>query len=77
MTDTATASAPVSAAKKELFAVFGGQVTDTRGRDFVDPDKIDMRGFFENHEAAMNAWRAASQQRVDDAFTKYVIVRLW
>lgn len=73
MTDTV----PVSTGKKELFAVFGGKVVDTRGRDFVDPAKIDMCGFFETHEAATGAWRAASQRNVDDAFTKYVIVRLW
>jgi len=63
--------------KKELFAVFGGKVVDTRGRDFADPNKIDMRGFFDSHDAAIGAWRAASQMNVDDAFTKYVIVRLW
>ncbi|MBE7635496.1 DUF4170 domain-containing protein [Sneathiella sp. P13V-1] len=73
MTDTATANAT----KKELFVVFGGRVTDTRGRDFVDPGNMDVRGFFESHDAAMGAWRAASQSKVDDAFTKYVIVRLW
>lgn len=67
----------VTQTKKELFAVFGGKVEDTRGRDFVDPNNIDMRGFYESHEAAVGAWRAASQMNVDDAFTKYVIVRLW
>jgi len=72
-----TETSSVSSENKELFAVFGGRVTDTRGRDFVDTDKIDMRGFFSTHEAAVNAWRAASQMNVDDAFTKYVIVRLW
>jgi len=66
-----------SANNKELFAVFGGKVVDTRGRDFADPTKIDMRGFFDSHDAAIGAWRAASQMNVDDAFTKYVIVRLW
>jgi hypothetical protein len=73
MTDVDTAKA----GEKTLFAVFGGKVTDTRGKDFVDPDKIDMRGFYPSHEAAVGAWRAASQMNVDDAFTKYVIVRLW
>ncbi|MBL4906880.1 MAG: DUF4170 domain-containing protein [Sneathiella sp.] len=72
---TETASAPTS--QKNLFIVFGGKVIDTRGREFVDPKKVDVRGFFENHDDAVNAWRAASQLNVDDAFTKYVIVRLW
>jgi len=65
------------AQKKELFVVFGGKVVDTRGRDFVDPKKVDVRGFYEKYDDAVGAWRAASQMNVDDAFTKFVIVRLW
>jgi len=68
---------PVADAKKELFIVFGGKVLDTRGRDFVDPKKVDVRGFYESYSDAVGAWRAASQMNVDDAFTKFVIVRLW
>ncbi|MEH6404287.1 MAG: DUF4170 domain-containing protein [Sneathiella sp.] len=68
---------PATDAKKELFIVFGGKVLDTRGRDFVDPKKVDVRGFYEKYDDAVGAWRAASQMNVDDAFTKYVIVRLW
>ena len=66
-----------NASKKELFVVFGGKVLDTRGRDFVDPKKVDVRGFYESYDEAVGAWRAASQMNVDDAFTKFVIVRLW
>lgn len=62
---------------KNLFVVFGGKVTDTRGKEFVDPDAMDVRGFFGDYNDALAAWRAASQMKVDDAFTKYVIVRLW
>lgn len=62
---------------KELFVVFGGKVADTRGRDFVDLKNMDVRGFFDNYPDALAAWRGASQMKVDDAFTKYVIVRLW
>lgn len=62
---------------KGLFVVFGGKVTDTRSKDFVDPGDMDVRGFFDNYDDAMAAWRAASQMKVDDAFTKYVIVKLW
>ncbi|GLQ05362.1 hypothetical protein GCM10007924_05830 [Sneathiella chinensis] len=50
---------------------------DTRGRDFADPRKMDVCGFFESREQAVDAWRAASQKHVDDAFTKYVIVKVW
>ena len=66
-----------STASKELFVVFGGKVLDTRGKDFADPANLNVRGFFDNYPDALAAWRAASQLNVDDAFTKYVIVRLW
>ena len=66
-----------SKGSKNLFVVFGGKVTDTRSKDFSDPDKMDVRGFFDKYDDALAAWRAASQLNVDDAFTKYVIVRLW
>jgi hypothetical protein len=66
-----------SKGSKNLFVVFGGKVTDTRSKDFADLDKMDVRGFFDSYDDALAAWRAASQLNVDDAFTKYVIVRLW
>lgn len=72
-----TEQVSVDAPKKDLFIVFGGKVLDTRGRDFVDPKNVDVRGFFEKYDEAVGAWRAASQRNVDDAFTKFVIVRLW
>lgn len=61
----------------ELFVVFGGKVADTRGKDFTNLKGMDVRGFFHSYQDALAAWRAASQMQVDDAFTKYVIVRLW
>ncbi|MEH6527648.1 MAG: DUF4170 domain-containing protein [Sneathiella sp.] len=63
--------------KKDLFVVFGGKVMDTRGKDFADTENLDVRGFYQNYEDALASWRAASHLNVDDAFTKYVIVRLW
>ncbi|MFC4271419.1 DUF4170 domain-containing protein [Sneathiella chungangensis] len=71
MTETASKS------ENGLFVVFGGKVADTRGKDFIDLKEMDVRGFFDNYDDALAAWRAASQLQVDDAFTKYVIVRLW
>ncbi|MCR9214066.1 MAG: DUF4170 domain-containing protein [Proteobacteria bacterium] len=72
MTDTSS-----STAEKSLFVVFGGRVSDTRGKDFTDIKKLDVRGFYDLYEDALASWRAASQLNVDDAFTKYVIVRVW
>jgi hypothetical protein len=62
--------------KPLLYLVFGGEVSDTQGNDFVDPDALDVVGIFPNHDAAVNAWRGASQARVDEANVKYVIVHL-
>ncbi len=72
MTDTSS-----STSEKSLFVVFGGKVSDTRGKDFTDIKKLDVRGFYDLYEDALASWRAASQLNVDDAFTKYVIVRVW
>lgn len=68
---------PSSKPAESLFVVFGGKVTDTRSKDFKDIKSLDVRGFFNIYDDALAAWRAASQLNVDDAFTKYVIVRLW
>lgn len=59
-----------------LHLVFGGQVADPRGHDFVDPGNLDVVGIFPNYQTALTAWRGASQSHVDDANMKYVIVHL-
>ncbi|SLN25897.1 DUF4170 domain-containing protein [Oceanibacterium hippocampi] len=69
-------SAP-GAAARELYLVFGGEVVDTQTKDYADPGKLDIRGIFASYDEALAAWRAASQQYVDNAFMKYVIVRLF
>ena len=60
----------------KLHLVFGGRVKDPQGLDFVDLDKIDMVGLFENYAEAEEAWRGAAQRTVDDAEMKYVVVHL-
>lgn len=59
-----------------LHLVFGGEVKDSSGTDFVDPDNLDIIGIFPNYAAALNAWRSASHARVDEAHVKYVVVHL-
>ena len=66
----------VSELDQPMYVVFGGRVRDPGTTDFVDLRAIDVRGFFLTYEAAFDAWRAASQSHVDEAFTKYVISRL-
>lgn len=62
--------------KPLLHLVFGGEVEDPQGTDFVDPNALDVVGIFPSNDAAEEAWRGASQARVDEANVKYVIVHL-
>ena len=56
--------------------VFGGEVKDPQGVEFVDYDHLHVVGIFPNYKMALDAWRGASQARVDEANVKYVIVHL-
>ena len=60
----------------KLHLVFGGRVKDPQGLDFVDLEKVDMVGMFDNYADAEEAWRGAAQRTVDDAEMKYVVVHL-
>lgn len=60
----------------QLYLVFGGKVSDPRTTDFVDASSLDTVGIFPTYEDARNAWKGASQSKVDDAMTKYVVVCL-
>ena len=59
-----------------LHLVFGGEVRDPQGVDFVDSDNLDTVGIFPCDKTALEAWHGASQARVDEANVKYVIVHL-
>ncbi len=63
-------------AKSLLHLVFGGEVRDPRGVDFVDSGRLDIVGIFPNYKKAYEAWRGASQAHVDEAHVRYVIVHL-
>lgn len=64
-------------AKKQLLhLVFGGRLRDPRKLEFEDLDELDIVGIYPEFESAEAAWRGASQQRVDDAMYRYVIVHL-
>jgi hypothetical protein len=60
----------------KLHLVFGGRVKDPQGLEFVDLNKIDMVGIYDNYAAAEEAWRGKAQATVDDAEMKYVVVHL-
>ena len=59
-----------------LHLVFGGEVADPQGTDFVSADKLHIVGIFPDYQSAHKAWRGASQARVDEGNVKYVIVHL-
>jgi hypothetical protein len=64
---------PPSGDAQTLYVVYGGRVEDPAGNQFVDPSTLDIRGIFDDYDGAYDAWRAASQHHVDNAFIKYVI----
>ena len=59
-----------------LHLVFGGELKDPSGTEFVDTGKLDIVGIYPNYKAAYEAWRGKAQATVDDAHTRYVIVHL-
>jgi Domain of unknown function (DUF4170) len=63
-------------AKQLLHLVFGGELEDPNGTEFVDTDRLDIVGIYPNYKKAYEAWRAKAQQTVDEAQTRYFIVHL-
>ena len=59
-----------------LHLVFGGELKDPNGTEFVDPAKLDLVGIYPNYQKAYEAWRAKAQATVDDAQTRYFVVHL-
>jgi len=63
-------------AKPLLHLVFGGEVKDPGGVDFVDTENLDIVGIYPGYDEALKVWRGVSQRHVDHAKIKYVIVHL-
>jgi hypothetical protein len=63
-------------AKQLLHLVFGGELKDPAGTEFVDTEKLDLVGIYPNYKAARAAWQAAAQKTVDDAHVRYFVVHL-
>lgn len=62
--------------KQLLHLVFGGEMRDPRGTEFVDTEKLDIVGIFPSFALAERAWRAKAQATVDNAHTRYFVVHL-
>lgn len=62
--------------KQLLHLVFGGELKDLEGHEFVDLKALDVVGIFPNYAEAAKAWRAAAQRTVDSAQTRYFVVHM-
>ncbi len=67
---------PDSAPQQLLHLVMGGELADLKQNTFKDLDKVDIVGVFPNYATAYVAWKAKSQQTVDNAHMRYFIVHL-
>ena len=59
-----------------LHLVFGGELKDPGGSEFVDTDSLDIVGIFPDYKTAYDAWRAKAQATIDDAHERYFVVHL-
>ncbi|MGI9520658.1 MAG: DUF4170 domain-containing protein [Hyphomicrobiaceae bacterium] len=62
--------------KQLLHLVFGGELRDLEGVEFVNLDELDIVGIFPNYATAEVAWKAAAQRTVDNAHMRYFIVHM-
>lgn len=56
--------------------VFGGELTSLTGSEFKDLSRLDIVGIFPDYASAAAAWKAKSQQSVDNALMRYFVVHL-
>ncbi|HMR31521.1 MAG TPA: DUF4170 domain-containing protein [Geminicoccaceae bacterium] len=62
--------------KQLLHLVFGGELKDPRGTEFVDTEKLDIVGIYPNYAEAEKVWRGKAQASIDDAHKRYFVVHL-
>ena len=55
------------------YFVVGGRYSDTTFTSLTKADPT--KGPFESYDQAVDSWRAASMQHVDEAFVRYLIVQ--
>lgn len=65
-----------SATKQLPHLVFGGELTTLNSTEFKDLSKVDIVGIFPDYASAAAAWKAKSQQTVDNAMMRYFVVHL-
>ena len=62
--------------KQLLHLVFGGDLKDPRGTEFVDTARLDLVGIYPNYAEALKAWRGKAAATIDDAHKRYFVVHL-
>lgn len=45
---------------QDLYLVFGGEVRDPTSAEYIDPDKLDIRGIFTSYAAAYSEWQRSA-----------------
>ena len=60
----------------KLHLVFGGELIDTQGTEFRDPENLDVVGIFPSYAKAHAAWKEAAQRTVDNANMRYFVAHL-
>jgi len=65
-----------SAHHQLLHLVIGGELVDFDHSTFKDLEKVETVGVFPNYASAHAAWKAKTQQIVDNAHMRYFIVHL-
>ena len=63
-------------AKQLLDLVFGGELKDPKGTEFVDMGKLDIVGVYPDYKTAYQAWQGVARATMDDAKVRYFIVHL-
>ena len=59
-----------------LHLVLGGELKNLEHNTFKDLSQVEIVGLFPNYASAYVAWKARSQQTVDNAQMRYFIVHL-
>ena len=59
-----------------LHLVIGGELVDLEHAIFKNLDEVEIVGLYPNYASAYTAWKAKSQQTVDNAQMRYFIVHL-
>jgi hypothetical protein len=72
----ATLTSGARAMPTRLHLVFGGELKDPQGTEFVDPSNLEVVGIYPNYATAQEAWRAAAQRTVDNAQMRFFIAHL-